>query len=332
MGGHLPKILKTFPEFSHQDMPAYDVIEWETPLDSSDFSPSEWVRLAEQVEENIFNYEGFVILHGTDTMAYTASALSFMLENLSKPVIVTGAQVPLGELHNDAKRNLIISMLLAANFDIPEVCLFFNLSLYRGNRTKKIDSWGIDAFRSPNFPPLAVMGTQVSVRHDLILPAPKRRFRIAKSLCTNINVLQAIPGFDDSSLLNFCQNPDNTPKGLVLALYGTGNAPTRRKGFIDALAVGRQNGVEIVVTSQCLRGSVNLSSYATGIQLRNLGLIDGHDMTIEACVTKLAYLMGHGLRGAELKEAMERNLRGEVTPSRRNQQYNMASQSLLSSL
>ena len=203
--GHLANELKKIPEFQHADMPLYELIEWNPPLDSSDFSPDEWIKLATTISENYYKYDGFVILHGTDTMAYTASALSFMFENLSKPVIITGAQVPLMEVYNDAKRNLIVSMLMASNFDIPEVCIFFNLKLFRGNRTKKIDNWGIDAFGSPNFPPLATMGTAVNFRSELVLEAPKRRFRCFTNLNTNIYVLHMIPGFDDSSLNIFAE-------------------------------------------------------------------------------------------------------------------------------
>jgi L-asparaginase len=255
-----------------------------------------------------------VILHGTDTMSYTASALSFMLENLNKTVILTGSMIPLSAPVSDAKRNLIISLMCSVNLDIPEVCIFFNNSLLRGNRSKKLDPVSVHAFDSPNFPPLAEMGVHISIRRDLILQAPRRRFIIHKELFVNIAVLCLVPGFDDTCINAFVATAQNNkPVAFILQLYGAGNAPSNKKEFIGALENATARGCVVVATSQCLRGSVDFTQYATGSALMRLGVIDARDMTVEACVTKLSYLMGRGLRGMALKQAMESNLRGEMT-------------------
>lgn len=312
--GYLLEMLRSMPELQHPDVPNYDLIEWNKPVDSSDFSPALWIQLAKQIEENYYNYDGFVILHGTDTMAYTASALSFMLENLNKTVILTGSMIPLSAPVSDAKRNLIISLMCSVNLDIPEVCIFFNNALYRGNRSKKLDPISTNAFDSPNFPPLAEMGVHIAIRRDLILPSPKRRFQMNSKLFCNIAVFSLVPGFDDVCINAFVSTstPDK-PVAMILQLYGAGNAPANKKGFIAALENATAAGCVVVATSQCLRGSVDMSQYATGHALLRLGVIDGRDMTVESCVTKLSHLMGIGLRGRELKQAMESNWRGELT-------------------
>lgn len=248
-------------------------------------------------------------------MAYTASALSFMLENLGKAVILTGSMIPMAFPVTDAKRNLIVSLMCAVNLDIPETCIFFNDVLLRGNRTKKLDPGTVNPFDSPNFQPLAEMGVRINLKRELILQAPRRKFQTHKQLFGNIAVMVLVPGFDDLALESFiATSTQEKPACLVLMLYGAGNAPSTKKGFIDCLRNGMQNkGAIIVITSQCLHGSVDMSQYATGNALKNLGVIDGRDMTTEATVTKLAYLVGRGLRGSQLKQAMESNLRGELT-------------------
>jgi L-asparaginase len=315
--GYLQSTLNKMPELIHEDVPTYDILEWEHPIDSSDMTPSLWAKLAKQIEENYYDYDGFVILHGTDTMAYTASALSFMLENLNKTVILTGSMIPLSAPVSDAKRNLIVSLMCAVNLDVPEVCIFFNNALLRGNRCKKTDPDGVRAFESPNYPALAEMGVGITIRRDLILAAPRRRFQVHTDLYPNIAVIVIVPGFDTSIIRSFvvnaAQSLDTMPPAIVMQLYGAGNAPINQKEFISALSFAISKGAIIVATSQCLRGSVDMSQYATGSALLSLGVIDGRDMTVEACCSKLAYLMGRGLRAASLKVAMEENLRGELT-------------------
>jgi len=313
--GYLEHMLQTVPEFHHPDVPQFDVLEWTTLWDSSDFSPACWVTLAQQIESHYYDYDGFVILHGTDTMAYTASALSFMLEHLGKAVILTGAMIPLAAPVTDAKRNLIVSLMCAVNLDVPEVCIFFNNVLLRGNRSKKLDPGTINPFDSPNFPPLAEMGVRISVRRELLLQAPRRKFTTHKTLYGNIAVMVLVPGFDDLALETFlATSTPARPAVLVLLLYGAGNAPSAKAGFLDVLRKGvAEKGAVVVILSQCLHGTVDMQQYATGNVLRALGVVDGRDMTVEAAVTKLAYLLGRGLRGAPLKLAMESNLRGELT-------------------
>ena len=214
-------------ELHHPDAPSYDLLEWDEPLDSSDISPKHWVYLAEQIRDNYLNYDGFVILHGTDTLAYTSSALSFLLQHLGKTVVLTGAAVPLVEIHNDARRNLIISILCSVRSHIPEVCVFFNNSLFRGNRCCKIDPGSINAFISPNCPPLAEMGVKVKFNKEITRLFPVRPFSISTKLFDNILVVALTPGFQDSMLKAIVEHSDS-PRGLVLSLYGTGNGPIHR--------------------------------------------------------------------------------------------------------
>ena len=312
--GYLLSALRAMPELQHEDCPAFQLLEWPTPMDSSDFSPHHWIRLAQQVESNYYDYDGFVILHGTDTLAYTASALSFMLEHLNKTVILTGSMIPLAAPVSDAKRNVIISLLSAVNLDIPEVCVFFNNLLLRGNRARKLDPFSVNAFDSPNYPPLATMGTSILVNRSLIRSAPRRRFSISTALHATIACVIMTPAFDPQVLLLYVrQSTRDKPIALVLQLFGGGNGPVHREEFVRVMEEVEAHHAVVVVTTQCLRGSVDMGEYATGTGMGAWGLIDGRDMTVEACTAKLSYLMGRGLRGQQLKEAMEADLRGELT-------------------
>ena len=312
--GYLLSALSSMPELQHEDCPSFQLLEWPHPIDSSDFSPTHWRLLAAQVEQHYYDFDGFVVLHGTDTLAYTASALSFMLEHLNKTLILTGSMIPLAAPVSDAKRNLIISLLCAVNLDIPEVCVFFNNALLRGNRAKKLDPFSVSAFDSPNYPPLATMGTSIIVNRTLIRPAPRRRFSTSTTLHTSIAVVIMTPAFDPSLLsLYVRQSTAERPVAVVLQLFGAGNGPVHRDEFVACLQEAARCHAVVVVTTQCLRGSVDMAEYATGTGMGGWGIIDGRDMTVEACVCKLSYLMGKGLRGSQLKEAMEGDLRGELT-------------------
>eukprot|EP00698_Gefionella_okellyi_P021731 TRINITY_DN7111_c0_g1_i1.p1 TRINITY_DN7111_c0_g1~~TRINITY_DN7111_c0_g1_i1.p1 ORF type:complete len:321 (+),score=62.79 TRINITY_DN7111_c0_g1_i1:805-1767(+) len=293
-------------------MPLFEVIQWDPPIDSSDMTPAGWVKVAEKIHEVYDQFDGFVVLHGTDTLAYTASALSFMLENLAKPVVLTGAMIPLSEVYNDASRNLIVSMIIAGNLDVPEVCVWFQNHLLRGNRCKKVDSWNIDAsFQSPNFPPLATLGTGLQVNYSLIRRPPAEPLRVHTQMHTCIVVVSLTPGFSDDVFEAMAER--GNLRALVLMSYGTGNAPSRKQQFLTTIERVVARGIAVVVQSQCIKGFVSLGTYATGVQLQKLGVITSHDMTTEATVTKLSYLLGRGFSGDALKRAMEMDFRGELS-------------------
>ena len=247
-------------------------------------------------------------------MAYTASALSFLLQGLAKPVVLTGSQLPFSSVYSDARRNLIVSVYAAGSLDIPEVCIFFNRQLLRGNRAIKVNSWALNAFDSPNFSPLATLGTTISVASDLIRPQPKGRFRAHNDFNRNIVVLRLVPGFADSIIQSIFQ--DDAVQGLILQTYGTGNASSRRVEFLTSIAAGVAKGVVVVITSQCLSGTVDLSQYETGRKLQEIGCISAGDMTTEAAATKLGYLLSLNLPRDELRRLMVTDLRGEMSEGR----------------
>jgi len=307
---YLEQQLACLPEMKSLDMPLYTLTEFNPPIDSSDMEHEDWVKIAHLIEENYYDYDGFVVLHGTDTMAYTASALSFMLENLGKPVVFTGSQIPFAELINDARRNLLTAIIFAGKVDLPEVCIFFNNQLLRGCRSRKVDSWSLDAFDSPNCPPLATLGMEINVNYDIVLNQPKGRFRVHENINKNIAVVHLVPGFSDDTFENILSGKI---EGLILQSYGSGNAPAKKSKFLQLIQKAVQRGVIVVVTSQCLRGSVNLKQYATGKSLLDAGAISGFDMTIETAATKLGWLLGRGLTKDQVKILMETDLRGELT-------------------
>eukprot|EP00457_Paulinella_chromatophora_P009778 gb/GEZN01009851.1/.p1 GENE.gb/GEZN01009851.1/~~gb/GEZN01009851.1/.p1 ORF type:complete len:404 (-),score=44.99 gb/GEZN01009851.1/:77-1258(-) len=311
--GFLKRLVTSVPSIGEPGMPLVNFIEW-VPIDSSDMTPDNWGVLAKQVASQYFNYDGFVILMGTDTMAYCASALSFMFQNLGKTVILTGSMLPIRTAHTDAKRNLLVSLKLAMASHIPEVCIFFNSRLLRGNRARKVFSHKFDAFQSPNMQALATVGVDVRYKKGLILPPPRRKFSVAISMCCSITVIHLTPGFDDHVFDAIKLASKNTRRaGLVLQLYGSGNNPTR-PAFLNTLEEMIKSGMDIVVLSQCPAGSVDLGMYDGGAALAKLGVINGRDMTPEACVTKFAFCLGHGVKGEKLRLMMESSLRGELTP------------------
>jgi len=305
----LAEMMAGMPELSDPAAPNYTVFEFDPLLDSSSMTPKDWETIAATVEKHYYDYDGFVVIHGTDTMAYTASALSYMLENLGKIVVVTGSQLPLLQAYSDARQNLVLSLLFAAHVDVPEVCVLFNNVLLRGCRAKKVDATSTTAFTSPNFPPLATIGTSITLNRQLFLKPPIRRFQCRRALKTKIVALHMVPGFDDGVIRAAASEAD----ALILLLYGTGNAPSERKEFIDILKTAIDSGTVVVAVSQCDRGSVNLNKYKVGSVLHNIGVLPAGDMTIEATSTKLAYLMGMGMTGRDLKGAFNSSLRGERT-------------------
>ena len=291
--------------------------QFNPPIDSSDMEPTLWAKLVKIIHYNYNNFDGFVILHGTDTMAYTASALSFMLQNLSKPVILTGSQLPIGVLRTDGKENLITSIEIAAakhpdgTAIVPEVCIFFENHLLRGNRTTKINAENFNAFRSYNYPTLATAGIHIKYDYDRIRKAdPKTPMHPHYVFDTNVVILTIFPGIQE----NIVKTVLNTPglRAVVLKTYGSGNAP-QKPWFIQLLKEATQSGIVIVNISQCSTGMVEMARYETGLHLLDAGVISGYDATVESVLTKLMFLLGHGLSPREVRNEMSRSIAGEFT-------------------
>ncbi|XP_047013633.1 60 kDa lysophospholipase isoform X3 [Ictalurus punctatus] len=288
----------------------YTVIEYSPLLDSCNMTTDDWANIGKDIEKHYEKYDGFVILHGTDTMAYTASALSFMCEHLGKPVILTGSQVPIYEMRNDGRDNLMGALLIAGQFVIPEVCLYFHHKLFRGNRVTKVDAGSFNAFNSPNLAPLANAEVDIKINWDTVWRAnTTAKFRVNTQMNRNVGLLRLFPGITADTVRAFLQPP---MEGIVLETYGSGNAPDNRADLLEEFRKATERGVIMVNCSQCLRGSVT-TSYATGRALSDAGLVPGGDMTPEAALSKLSYILARkDLNTQEKKKMLSRNLRGEM--------------------
>lgn len=309
---HLVKHMPELKRFNYR-ISSY---QFDPPIDSSDMEPQAWAKLVKIINYNYDYFDGFVILHGTDTMAYTASALSFMLENLSKPVILTGSQLPIGMLRTDGKENLITSIEIAtAKIDgksiVPEVCIFFENHLMRGNRTTKINAENFNAFRSLNYPALARVGIHIKYEFSLIrLPDADKPLKAHYLLDTNVVILTLFPGIQESMVSSVLHVKGL--KAVILRTFGSGNAP-QKEWFINLLKDATDRGIIIVNITQCSSGGVEMKRYETGIHLLEAGVISGYDSTPESAVTKLMFLLGHGLSNTEIRYKMNISLVGEIT-------------------
>ena len=295
-----------------------DTYSFDPLIDSSDMQPEFWIRLARMIQENYSKYDGFVVLHGTDTMSYTASALSFMFENLAKPVVLTGSQLPIGMLRTDGKENLISSIEIASSADeegnpvVPEVCIYFDAHLYRGNRTTKYNAENFRAFRSANFPVLADVGIHIKFNPNNILVPDSFEdpLKISTALDTRVAVLRIFPGITPE-VMDAILGMEGL-RGVVLETFGSGNAPTA-EWFVERIKNAVRRGLLVLNVTQCQAGKVDMDAYATGIALKNEGVISGYDSTIEAAITKMFYVLGQTDDLSEAKRLLNSNLRGEIS-------------------
>lgn len=311
----LNRMTKSVPSILEMGLEIH-ALELEEVIDSSNMTPEVWIELAGIIKEHYNDFDGFVVLHGSDTMAHSASALSFLLENLGKPVIFTGSQLPLGLPRTDARENLITALEIAGSKDgkenslIPEVCIYFEDRLYRGNRTHKFNSENFDAFISPNFPALAEAGVKIEVAMNELLTMPTRPLQVHSELNSNVAVIRLFPGIDlESYVAMFLENGTEL---VIIETYGSGNGPTH-KSFLNAIGTLVQNDVIVLNVTQCRQGHVEMDKYEAGSELASMGVISGNDITLEAAITKAMFVLGQTTEIAERKRLMTRDLRGEIT-------------------
>ncbi len=308
------KLLKKIPEINLLDCNIH-TISFDKPIDSSNMNINHWKKMATIIEENYKNFDGFVVLHGSDTMSYSASALSFMLENLIKPVIFTGSQLPIGDLRTDAKENLITAIQIAALKEknkpvIKEVCLYFEYKLYRGNRTTKISAEHFNAFSSPNFSELAESGVHLKVNKDILWKSNTKKSLIVRTnFDDNVVVCKLFPGIN-KNVLESLINIKNL-KALIIETYGSGNAPSEN-WFLEIIEKAIKKDIYVINVTQCSGGQVIMGNYETSIKLKEIGVISGKDITTEAAITKAMYLLAQNVENKKFKMNFETSLRGEM--------------------
>ena len=290
-----------------------DSVTLDNIIDSSNMTPAMWSDIASIIESRYNDYDGFVVLHGTDTMAYTASALSFMFKNLGKPIILTGSQLPLGMLRSDGREKIIFALDIASTrlVTIPEVCIFFESHLYRGNRSTKLNAENFDAFESYNYPSLAKVGINIRFKEHLFLPMPESGLDVRKKFDTRVAVLKLFPGIGPEVVKAVLNAPDL--QGVVIETYGSGNAPTD-SWFISALEEAIRRGIIVLNVTQCKAGAVKMRQYAASCDMDRIGVVGASDITIEAAITKMMYLLGNYPDDKEhVKMRLSQSLRGEIT-------------------